>query len=382
MSLRAIALAFVFACSALPREGEAAGAACVLEKDPDWGPAGKVPVTVETVASGLETPWGLAFLPGGDVLVTERPGRLRLLHDGKLVDAPVAKVEVSHTSEDGLLGVAIHPKDPALVYLYTTQDEENRVERWRLAADHRSATFEKVIFGGIGKAQFHDGGRLRFGPDGMLYVGTGDARQPQRSQDPASSNGKLLRLTPEGAPAPGNPTQGSPVFVSGIRNTQGFDWLDGKTLVIADHGPSGELGRYGHDELNVAKAGANLGWPVIYSCETRPGLQPPAITWENALPPGGLAIYRGDAIAAWKGSVLIASLGAEHLQRVVLEDGRVKLHETYFLRRLGRLRELTMGPGGTLWLTTSNCDGRGECGPQKDLVLRVVPKAAGSRRRR
>jgi glucose/arabinose dehydrogenase len=306
--------------------------------------------------------------------VTERPGRVRLVQGGKLVPQPVANVTVSQQSEDGLLGIALPPGDAGTVFLYTTQDDGNRIERWTLAADHRSMRFDKVIFSGIARAQFHDGGRLRFGPDGMLYAGTGDARNPDSSQDPSSPNGKLLRLTPEGKPAPGNPTAGNPAILSGIRNTQGFDWIDKDTLVVSDHGPSGEMLRSAMDEINLVKPGANLGWPTIYGCQRRDGMVTPLITWDHALPPGGLAIYRGTSIAAWKDSVLVATLGSEHLHRVVLEGGKVKEHETYFLRQFGRLREAIMGPDGNLYLTTSNCDGRGSCPPEKDQILRVIPR--------
>lgn len=372
----ACALLLTAACQYLPRGSDATGrdAACILEKSGDFGPAGTVSVDVETVASGLLVPWGLAFLPGGDMLVTERPGRLRLISGGALQAPPVAIVPIATHAEDGLLGIAIHPTDATLVYLYTTQDDGNRVERWKLAADHKSAAFDKVIFRGIAAAQFHDGGRIHFGPDGMLYVGTGDAREPDRAQDMASPNGKLLRLTPDGAVPADNPTPGSPVFLSGIRNTQGFDWLDAKTLYVVDHGPSGDLTRYAHDELNVATAGANLGWPKLDACESGPGMVSPMLTFANAVPPGGLAIYRGDGIPEWKGSVIFASLGAEHLHRAVVESGRVKLQETYFLRKLGRLRDVEVGPDGQLYVTTSNCDGRGECGTDKDRVLRVVKR--------
>lgn len=375
--LAAAVLALLAACRFLPEPSGGTGDApgCVSVKDDDWGPVGTVPVAAQTVVSGLEVPWGIAFLPGGDMLVTERPGRVRLIHAGKLVPAPVATVQVSRATEGGLLGIAVHPADPSLVYLYTTQDQGNRIERWKLAADHRSMKLDRAIFTGIATAAFHDGGRLRFGPDGMLYAGTGDARKPDSAQDAASPNGKLLRLTPEGRPAPGNPVASSPALLSGIRNTQGFDWLDKDTLVVADHGPSGEMLRYAHDEINLARAGDNLGWPVIYGCDAKQGLVTPLMTWEkNAMPPGGLAVYRGDAIAAWKGSVLVGTLASEHLHRFVLDKGRVQRHETYFLRQLGRLREVVMGPDGELYLTTSNCDGRGECPAGKDRILRVTPR--------
>jgi len=342
---------------------------CILEKSDSWGPDGTVPVRAEVVTTGLEAPWSFAFLPGGDVLVSERPGRVRLLKQGKLAQKPVLTIKIADTSEGGLLGIALHPKDPSLLYLYATvPGPQNEVQRWKLAPDRASATFDKVILKGIAAAHVHDGGRLRFGPDGMLYAGTGDARKPERSQDPKSLNGKILRFTPEGDAPAGNPIKGSPVYLLGIRNSEGFDWLDDGRMAVADHGPSGEMGRYGHDEVNLARAGDNLGWPAIYGCQMREGMLSPMISWERAVPPGGLAIYRGAAIPEWKGSILVASLGAEHLHRVSL-DGQ---HDVYFRQKFGRLREIAMTPGGELWVATSNCDGRGECGPEKDRILRIT----------
>lgn len=349
---------------------------CVLVPS-GLGPKGASKVKAETVVSGLEVPWGIAFLPGGEWLVTERPGRVRLVRGGVLVPEPVAVVPLASGGESGLLGIALHPAfaQNRFFFVYARSSaKENRVERWKLSSDATSATFDGVVKGGIAAAQFHDGGRLRVGPDGMLYVGTGDAREPDRAQDPKSLNGKLLRLTPEGAVPQDNPVRGSPVFISGLRNTQGFDWLDGKTLLITDHGPSGELGRSGHDEVNVARAGDNLGWPTIYGCGRSGSLVLPRLTWREAVPPGGAAIYRGSAIPEWKGSLLVGVLGSTHLHRVVFDaERRVASHEVYFDGTLGRIREVISGPDGELYLTTSNCDGRGSCPAEKDRVVKVVP---------
>jgi glucose/arabinose dehydrogenase len=355
------------------------GDPCTLAGD-GWGKDGTVPFTVDVIAEGLEVPWGIAFLPGGDALVTERPGRVRLLRSGALQPQPVATVPIASSSEGGLLGIAAHPDFASnrLFYVYVTTEAggraENRVERWTLAEDHTSATLERVILGGIPSATFHDGGRLRFGPDGMLYVGTGDSRDPDLSQNPGSTAGKLLRLTPDGQVPSDNPVPGSPVFILGIRNTQGWDWKDRDTLYVTDHGPSGDTLRRAHDEVNLARAGDNLGWPEIYSCEAAEGMVTPSLTFEEAAPPGGAALYTGDAISEWKGSLLVGTLGSRHLHRVVFDEQeprRVAQHEVYLRNTHGRLRDVLMGPDGHLYVTTSNCDGRGDCGPRKDLILRL-----------
>lgn len=357
---------------------------CALVED-GFGRAGAVRIRVERVATGLEVPWGIAFLPGGDALVTERPGRVRLLRaGGKLEPAPVATIAVAEAGEGGLLGVAADPDfaKNRRFYLYATVEADgravNRVTRWELSADGRSAREDRVLLDGIAAERYHDGGRIRFGRDGYLYVGTGDAGDPPRAQDPASPNGKILRITTDGAPAPGNPFPGNAAYVLGVRNVEAFDWRDDGTLLVADHGPSGELGRRGRDEVSVARAGANLGWPSISGCDGRSGMVSPLLSAGDAsMPPGGGAIYRGDAIPAWKGSFLFGTLRSRHLHRVVLDpDGSLDAHEVYLAgdppAGLGRLREVVQGPDGALWVTTSNCDGRGTCPPEKDVIVRIV----------
>ena len=352
---------------------------CTLVEN-GYGPKGQVKVRVEEVVTGLEVPWGITFLPNNEMLVTERPGRVRLVKNGKLLPQAVATIDVSDSGEGGLLGIAAHPNfvSNRFFYVYFTANIQgssmNRVERFRLSPDGMKASRDRTIIDKIPVARFHNGGRIRFGPDGMLYIGTGDARDPNLSQDSKSLAGKILRVTPDGKVPVDNPFSGNPVYITGIRNTQGFDWVNPSTLWVSDHGPSGELGRSGHDKVSVAKAGNNLGWPTTYRCESEPGLVLPAIVWEQALPPGGAAIYTGSAIQEWKGSFIVAALRAEQLQRVVIDpqSGQVQQHEIYLEYQQGRLREAVMGPDGELYVTTSNCDGRGRCPPELDKILRIT----------
>jgi len=349
-----------------------------------YGPPGMAALKAETIVSGLEVPWGIAFLPGGDWLVTERPGRVRLVRNGAVI-ATVLTMEIAPGSESGLLGIAVSPafEQDGLFYVYATVvvdgERVNRVLRYHLDAAHRVATLDRIIVDRVPGAEYHDGGRLRFGPDGMLYVGTGDAHDPALAQSRESLGGKILRVMPDGAVPRDNPFFPSPIFILGVRNTQGFDWIDRSTLVVTDHGPSGELGRSGHDEVSLAHAGDNLGWPRIYGCETAPGKVTPSLSWEEAVPPGGAAVYTGTAIPEWRGSVLIGTLRSKHLHRVELDPDnprRVRRHEVYFQgdppTGFGRLREVIMGPDGELYVTTSNCDGRGTCPPTQDRILRLT----------
>jgi len=367
-------------CEARGARSEPVSPTCALVKEA-FGPTGQVPVRAEVVVAGLEVPWGIAFISDSEMLVTERPGRIRLVRNGALVPQPVATLPIADSKEGGLLGLATHPGFAAngLFYVYLTgpgsAGPENRVERWKLASDHATAVRDKVILDAIPSAEFHDGGRLRFGPDGMLYVGTGDARHPDVAQDINSPAGKILRLTPDGAIPKDNPFPEKPAFLVGIRNTQGFDWRDAETLLVTDHGPSGELARRGHDEVSVVTRGSNLGWPTIYACEMRDGMASPSLSWEEAAPPGGAAIYRGTKIAEWKDSLLIGTLGSKHLHRVVFDAAqptKIASHEVYFQNVHGRLREVIMGPDGDLYVTTSNCDGRGDCPKDKDKILRIT----------
>lgn len=349
------------------------------------GSPGQVKVQAEEVVTGLEVPWGIAFLPNNQMLVTERPGRVRLVQNGELQESPVATLEITASGEGGLLGIAAHPDFATnrFFYLYYTVDKDgspiNRVERWQLSSDGNSASSDQIIIDDIPAALFHNGGRLRFGPDGMLYIGTGDAREPQISQDVDSLAGKILRVTPDGQVPADNPFPGNPVFITGIRNTQGFDWHNPSTLFVTDHGPSGELGRRGEDKLSVLQAGENMGWPAVENCEAEPGLVPPSLVWREAVPPGGAAIYTGDSIPEWKGNLIIGTLRSQHLHRVVFDADnprQVQTHEVYFQgsspNGFGRIRDVIMGADNELYITTSNCDGRGNCPPDQDKILRIT----------
>jgi glucose/arabinose dehydrogenase len=363
-----------------------------------YGPTGTTPVHFVPVVTGLQVPWGMAFLPasshGQDWLVTERPGTLRLVRNGALQSQPVATVANGESGEGGLLGIALHPQfaQNSYVYLFYTSPASNgtsgavnRVQRFVLSADHTSATPDKVIIDNIPSGVDHNGGRIKFGPDGNLYIGTGDAIDAVLSQDPTKPNGKILRVTPDGAIPSDNPQPGNPWFVKGIRNLEAFDWLDSSNIIIADNGPTGEYeNRYGGDRVAIVNNGNDLGWPTTWQCEAQSGLTTAIMSWVEPVPPGGGVLYTGNDIPAWKGSFIFGAMGAEHLHRVVLDptNSVVASHEVYFQgdqpQGLGRIRDVEQGPNGELYVTTTNCDSRGSCPPEQDGIYRILPGATGS----
>ncbi len=326
-------------------------------------------VRVRTVATGLEVPWDLAFLPDGRALVTERPGRVRLLtQQGALQAAPVARLTVSQRGEGGLLGIALDPEfaDDQLVYLYYTGTSGMRLERWRWTGSR--LVREVSLLAGVEGGEIHDSGRIAFGPDGRLYLATGDAGRPGLAQDPGSLNGKLLALTPQQyrGSAAASPT----VIASGLRNTQGFDWQPGTGLLVAnDHGPSGFDGPEGYDEVNVIVPGGNYGWPDAISDDTGDGrfLAPARVYLDPIAPSGGTFLT---ADSAWRGEYVLAALRGEELRRLTIDGGRVVADEP-FLTGYGRLRSVVEAPDGSLYVLTSNRDGRGTPVPADDRILRL-----------
>ncbi len=339
---------------------------------------------VEVVAKGLEVPWAIAFAPDGRIFFTERPGRVRVIEKGQLRPQPLAVIaDCVHRGEGGLMGLALHPNFARnhwlyLAYLYNQNGLKVKVVRYREAGDR--LVEPKVIIEGIEGSFVHDGTALGFGPDGKLYITTGDAAKRELSQQLNSLNGKTLRLNDDGTVPKDNPFVGRAdarpeIWSYGHRNAQGLDWQPGTGLMFqSEHGPSGFDGPGGGDEVNIVERGKNYGWPLIHHRQQGSGLVSPLLEYTPAVAPAGLAFYRGDRFPEWKGNLFVACLRGERLIRVVLNGRRVVKEEALLIGEYGRLRAVASGPDGYLYVSTSNRDGRGRPHPDDDRILRLAPR--------
>jgi glucose/arabinose dehydrogenase len=333
---------------------------------------------IETVAENLTIPWSIDWLPDGTALFTERNGNLRAIQNGELLQEPLLTLGVG-AGEGGLLGVAVDPdfEKNNYIYLYYTYTEfvttSNKVVRYQV--DDKTVTEDKVLIDGIPGASYHDGGRIQFGPDGKLYITTGEAGNPDLAQDLNSLGGKILRINSDGTIPEDNPWKDSPIYTIGHRNPQGIDWDESGNLVATEHGPSGWRG-VAHDEINLIIPGANYGWPDVIGDETADGLQNPILhTGDDTWAPSGAEFYNGDKILEWSGKYFVATLRGSHLHMIDfdLENNKVISHEKLFQDEFGRLRDVQTGPDGYLYILTSNQDGRGTPSSNDDRIFRIVP---------
>jgi aldose sugar dehydrogenase len=319
---------------------------------------------VETVVQALDIPWAMSFAPDGRLFMTERAGRVRILNLSSSTPELALTVEdVFAQGEAGALGLALDPEfgENHWVYLYYTAALSggrgaNRVVRYR---EVNARLVERVVLlDNIPAAQIHDGGRLRFGPDGLLYMTAGDATVTSLAQDLASYAGKFLRLHRDGSTPRDNPFS-SPIYSSGHRNPQGFDWHPATgDLWASEHGATG------NDEINVIRAGANYGWPRIEGSAAFAGMETPITSYSPAIAPSGASFYRGSRFPAFSGNLFVATLRGSHLLRLRIEARRIVAEERLLEGRFGRIRDVISGPDGYLYLCTNT---------GADRILRIIP---------
>lgn len=340
-------------------------------------------VKVEVWVDSLTIPWSLRFLPNGDALVAQRPGTILRIPSGETNPTPYMEVPGSvHEVDAGLMGLAVHPNFETNHWIYIMHayrnDENQLLSRVvRLNDLGTRAVVDKVILDNIPAYAIHLGGRIAFGPDGMLYIGTGDMSQPFVAQDVNNLASKILRITEEGEIPSDNPFPGSPVYSYGHRVVQGFAWdPDTGAFFNSEHGPSGAevegSVRY-RDEVNKVKKGGNHGWPIVVGAPGMATYVDPKVSWNKAaVPPAGMTFYRGD--------LFVASLGGQALIRLVFDkenDYEVKKVERWFSYApskgiYGRMRDVTVGPDGNLYVTTSNTDGRAALRIHDDKILKLT----------
>lgn len=338
---------------------------------------------VETVVAGLDTPWDLAWGPDGVIWVSERGGRISRVDRATGARTTAGQLDVTESGESGLMGIALHPDFAAEPWVYAAHSYaaggsiRNRLVRMRW--DGSTLGAPQVLVPDIPGSGIHDGSRLAVGPDRLVYMTTGDAANTALAQSPSSLAGKVLRLTLDGQPAPGNLS--GLVYTLGHRNPQGLVFHPATgALYSTEHGPGD------NDEVNRIVAGRNYGWPDIHGfCDDDVGgerafclanaIVEPLAAWTPTIAPAGADIYTADLIPQWKGSLLFTTLKGSALYRLTLSaDGqRVTAREVLFALQFGRLRDVLVAPDGVVYLATSNRDGRGSPAPSDDRILRITP---------
>jgi len=336
---------------------------------------------VEVVAEGLFVPWSIVFTDDQRILVSERSGTIRQVIDGQLDPQPIFTFDdIGSRDEAGLMGLASHPEYDRNRFIYACYAVPrgsgliNQVVR--LLDNGQTMQFDALILDNIPSARFHAGCRLGFGPDGKLYITTGDALETSSAQDLNSLAGKILRVNADGSIPDDNPFQDSLVYSYGHRNPQGIDWQpESRRLFSSEHGPSGFDGPGGGDEINLILPGGNYGWPLVSHDDVLEGTNSPVIQFTPAEAPASLAFYDSEVLPMFTGDIFFGALRGEGLVRIRLaaKDPANVLEVEKIVTDVGRVRDVVTGPDGFLYFTTSNRDGRGSERVGDDKILRIVP---------
>ncbi|MCH8945944.1 MAG: PQQ-dependent sugar dehydrogenase [Nanoarchaeota archaeon] len=313
---------------------------------------------LEVLAKNLDTPWAIDFFPNGKMVFTERYGRISVLNLETKEIKIVGEINVSERGESGLLGIAVDPEfeENNFVYVYYTYENGNRVSRFIFNEQNEKIESEFILLDNIPSARFHDGGRIKFGPDGKLYITTGDATKSSSAQDVNSLAGKILRMNKDGTIPKDNPF-GNYVYSYGHRNPQGLVWNENGELFSSEHGPTR------NDEINIIVKGENYGWPI--ECNVKSEFINPVRCFSDfTLAPSGIAFYKND--------LYVAGLRGAQLRRIIFDDSyETILYEEELFSELGRIREV-VEHNNSLYITTSNRDGRGIPKLDDDKIIKII----------
>lgn len=334
------------------------------------------PYEIEVIAEKLYVPWAIAISYEGNLYFTERSGTISIIKDGKLHPQPLITFRAPFVSqgEGGLMGIALDPNYSQNHYMYVMHSyaEGNQIYNRivRLVENNNKASIDRVLLDKIPGGRIHNGGRLKIGPDQKLYITTGDAGNSALAQDPTSTAGKVLRIELDGRIPKDNPIINSPVYSLGHRNPQGLAWNSKNVLYESEHGQSA------HDEINIIQPGANYGWPLVQGNEDsmEVKVEKPLIhSGEDTWAPSGITFVNQ---GPWQGKLLVATLRGQRLLAILLngKGAVVKNVESLLMNRYGRLREVIQCKDGSIYLTTSNRDGRGNPDIADDRIIRLIPK--------
>lgn len=336
----------------------------------------QIPYEIEVIAKNLYVPWAIDISDEGKIYFTERSGAVRIIENGKLNPQPLITFSSPFVSqgEGGLMGIALDPNFSNNHYIYVMHSylESNQIYNRivRLVENNNIASIDQIILDKIPGGGIHNGGRIKIGPDKKLYIATGDAGNPALAQDPTSTAGKILRIELDGSIPKDNPIINSPIYSLGHRNPQGLAWNSKNVLYASEHGQSA------HDEINIIQPGANYGWPIVQGNEesTEVMIQKPLIhSGEDTWAPSGITFINQ---GPWKGKLLVATLRGQQLLSISMNGNGtvVKNVESWLKNEYGRLREVIQGRDGSIYLTTSNKDGRGNPDINDDRIIRLTPK--------